>query len=480
MKHIYFLFLLFIAHNALSINDAEQYDKLSSFSNHKSLADACDQWNPVPICKRLCDRSSRLVPNNFLTAQLIVRHLSADSARMQDACCRTQNVSIPDFVFGRDILIKNIFLASKLADEGKFTLPGSAPAFGADQSEQYIACTADTKLKIEGSFQETNGELSLFSTFVMYDCVKLATGFYVPVRHIERDLRLQCVDGQITCGRPDNITGEDNIIQFFSDYVDFNDYIFNGILAPKCIECNLHQKRTGLGDVSVATILDFAGYSDWWQIARFGLVGILPTGEIRNGNILWEIEFGTGAFRFKPFIDIHMWTGYQYFNPRFYLDVIISAPFHGQRRIPQKKDKKSELLIPPRFQPFIVLPFDDFDATKREFADAASTTRIHYGTQVDVLAGNLFFNIMQSAFSAGLFYEGTYKGSDRLAVVCPKAKFNTYLLEKISNQIAHMIRWNVQWTGDGQTVFEFGSRHVLGGRNTFNINEIFASAIIYY
>jgi hypothetical protein len=467
-------------HSALQANKIDQAEELPYFKGYKSLAEACDQWKPAMTSKRLCDRSCRLFPNNFLAAQLIVRHLSADSARMKDACCRTKNVSIPDFVFGGDILIKDIFLASKLASEGKFTLPGNNPAFGADADEQYIACTANTKLSFQGSFQETNGELSLFYTFAMYNCVKLATGFYIPVRHIERDLRLQCVNGQIACGQPNNITGEDNIIQFFSDYADFNDYIFNAILAPKCIECNLHQKRTGIGDVSVAAILDFAGYSDWWQVARFGLVGILPTGEIRNGNILWEVEFGTGAFRFKPFIDIHMWTGYQYFNPRFYLDVIISAPFHGQRRIPQKKNKKYELLIPSRFQPFTVLPFDDFDTTKREFADVASNTRIHYGTQVDLLVGNLFFNIMQSAFSAGLFYEGTYKGSDRLAVVCPKTKFNTHLLEKISNQIAHMIRWNVQWTGDGQTVFEFGSRHVLGGRNTFNINEIFASAIIYY
>ncbi len=422
----------------------------------------------------------RLVPQSFLAAQLWVSHLSGQAAYIKDECGKQKRVSIPDLVIGQDLHIKDIFLASKLAEQGKLVLPGQNPGFGSTPQEQYIACTADTSLQFSGDMSETFAELSLFYTWRGYNCLKLAAGVYIPVRHQKRRLHLDCAAGFLVCGQPVNFIGENNVTQFFNDFIDFNDYLFRGIFAQKCIKCMPFQEKTGIGDVSVAVIVDAAEYNCNFQVARFGLMGILPTGCIRSGNILWEIELGTGAFRFKPFIDIHTWTGYRYFNPRLYLDVIYSAPFVGMRRVPQRKNERYQLLMPVRYEPYTVLPFDDFDVTKREVSDVASPTKIHYGAQVDILVGNLFFNIMQSSFSAGLFYEGRYKSADRYEVRCAQTQFNTRLLKKITSEVTHAIRWNMQWSFDERSVFEFGSSNVLGGKNTLIINQLYASLILYY
>lgn len=472
------LFFCSLLCNAYAADCSDPQDRsVIQLRDYKTFDDAYEEYGSDQGA--LCGRDCRLFPGNFLAVQAWITHLFSDSVFVDDACCGKKKISIPDFVFGKDIEIQDIFLASKLAAEGKFTLPGQ-PAFGQTPDEQYIACTADTKLTFNGFMRQTAAELSLFYTFNAYHCLKLACGFYIPIKHQERYLILDCIAGHIACGQATQPIGENNVTQFFNDFIDVNDYIFRGILEPKCISCLLTQSRTGLGDVSFATIVDVGGYSDYLQLARFGLIGILPTGHIRSGNILWEVELGTGAFAFKPFIDIHTLTGYRYVNPRLYLAVSRFMPFTGMRRIPQRKDTKSELLIPSRFEPFNVAPFDDFDVTKREFADQASKTRIQYGTQVDLVVGNLAFNVLDSAFSAGLFYEGTYKSRDSLRVICPKTAFNTDLLTSITDEIAHAIRWNVQWSWDGNAVFELGSHHVLGGRNAFNIHEIFGSVIIYY
>lgn len=448
----------------------------------KTLLDVCDYYDTLQndYDDDLDDDALQLPPRQFVSAQLWLSHFSADSAYVKDPCGGNKRVSIPDLIFGPDIHIRDIFLASTLAEQGKITLPGQNPGFGSVREEQYIACTADTTLSFSGKIRQTAAELNFFYTFPAYRCYKLAMGLYIPIKHQERRIELDCAAGFLVCGQPNNFVGESNVAQFFNDFIDFQDYFKRGILGQKCIDCRMRQEKTGVGDVSVALVLDLAEASDYLQIARFGIMGILPTGCIRSGDALWEVELGTGAMRFRPFVDIHTWTGYQYFNPRFYLGVTASVPFYGMRRVPQLKNTKSQLLLPYRYEPFIVAPFESFDTTKREFADKASCVRIAYGPQVDLSIGNLFFNIMRSTFSAGIFYEASFKGRDTYCVWSGNGTFDTSVLASVTNEQAHGVRWNVQWSPDGRSVFEFGARQVLGGYNTLCVNELFASLILYY
>lgn len=131
---------------------------------------------------------------------------------------------------------------------------------------------------------------------------------------------------------------------------------------------------------------------------------------------------------------------------------------------------------------FFVDAFTEFETSVLYFADQAVTTRTRLGHKVIVGFGNYVHNLFCCPFRLGVLYEFMYKGKDDVEVKCDgvEGTFNTCLLEERTKQHAHTIVWDLSYKFDDCLEVNFGSSHVVAGKNVPRNYEIFASMVAVF
>ncbi len=419
--------------------------------------------------------------------------------------------SLANLIFNQDFTIKDIYLFSKLSSEGKISnsmADGSlgpergmvtlaTEGFGAFQDDFFTTLLAPTKVVIDAEQREFVADASFIYRFApdRWQRAYGVVGFTIPFKN-----RLHIMDCSFVGGALRSLAADDGLDQmlrdFFQQVTGMKDFFLSGILAPKGIMFERRQRRTGIGDVSLFTFVDFAAVSQHLDGMQTGINLVLPAGGKPNPDTVWDLVLGNGgAFQVELFANTLFRTDYAALNPNFRLVGQFSLPFTSRRRVPKCKQQDAgrvaltpalarsiELIVPQAFQTgFFIDDFAEFDTSVLELADQAVRTRTRYGSRVIVGVGNYFYNVFKLGFRLGFLYEFMYKSKDSVCLkpnkgaACDPGTFNTKLLESRTKQQAHSIAWELAYKFDNLVELTMGSQHLIAGRNIPRNHEIFAS-----
>ncbi len=435
----------------------------------------------------------------------------------------SQNNSLAHLIFNKDFTIKDIFLFSKLSDDNKVHLtaipanedpqtrferggtltegPNSQP-FGNFRDDLYTTLLAPARVKLEAEQREIGFDVSLIYRFYLGQSERVTgnVGITFPLKSRLHLMNVVFIGGslfrkalkEITFNaQTQTVVADDNTMQqFFNDFADLFDFFERGILQPKGLTFQRRQRKTGIGDIALFGLVDWAHYFDQeheFQVdsLQTGINLVLPSGNKIDGTKVWQIELGNGgAFQAEVFAHALFKSPLGGFNPSVRLVGSFSAPFTSKRRVPKLKtgtkgtsvQNVSGLLAPARFDQFQVEDFQEFDTSVLHFADQAVSTRTRFGHKVLIGVGNYVYNTFNLGFRFGIFYEFMHKAKDKVKVRCDDPKnFNTQLLRERSERKAHIISWNLTYEFENRVEVNFGSLHIFAGKNMPRHREAFVS-----
>lgn len=421
--------------------------------------------------------------------------------------------SLSCVIFGQSFTIQDIFLLARLSNENKMriaNIPPLAPvrpdlsnqAFGRYRTDQYLAAVAPICVNIDPELRELTGNLGIAYRF-FWDCEECligSVGVNVPVRSVLHIMSLDFTGGTLffqNLPLGGNIA-QTTLTQFFKDFIDINDFFQRGVLCSKGLEFHERQRRTGIGDISLYTTIDWAQYFDCMDALQLGLNFVLPSGNKPNADKVWEVLLGNGgAFQVEGSLTMLFNSPLAVFNPAIRLVGQVSAPFNSLRRVPKLRiqnqgpavdDGRIQIgqfddLVAPiaTFRTFYVDTFRECDSTVAEFADLAIPTRTRYGSRFMVSVGNYFYNVMNLGLRLGIFYDYMMKGKDSVCTVCnPSSLFNTCLLEERTKERFHRVSWNLTYKFQNLVELNIGSQHIIAGRNVPRLQELYVSFIAVF
>jgi len=420
-------------------------------------------------------------------------------------------VSLANLIFNQDFTIKDIYLFSKLSGEGKISnsmANGSLGSergsvtletqpFGAFQDDFFTTLLAPTQVVIDAEQREFVADASFIYRFApdRWERAYGVVGVTIPFKNRLHIMDCKFVGGALRSSAQDS--GLDVMLQnFFQEFTGIKDFFESGILEPKGLIFESRQRRTGVGDISLFSLVDFAAVSKHLDGMQVGINLVLPAGGKPNPDTVWDLVLGNGgAFQVELFSNVLFRTDYPAFNPNVRLIGQFSAPFTSKRRVPKCKQQEAgrvsltpalarsiELVVPQAFRTgFFIDDFAEFDTTVLELADQSVRTRTRFGSRVTVGVGNYFYNVFKLGFRLGLLYEFMYKSKDKVSIKtddctgCIPGTFNTNLLESRTKQQAHVIAWELAYKFDNLVELNMGSQHPIAGRNIPRNHEIFVS-----
>jgi hypothetical protein len=399
----------------------------------------------------------------------------------------SSQISLSRHIFKKEFTFEDVFLASKLADEGKIFLPGASPGFGSIKEEQYIALLAPTKINVTAAEREIGFNLSglCFFDVPKTRCLLGAVGIYIPIiyrwHYLDFDFLNGSLFSQRTLGQAGSLSIENTLTQFFSDFSSVEDFFVRAIIQPKGLEIKPLHSRFGIGDVSILGLFDFANYWRYADAIQCGLNILFPTGNKQNGKIVWPIELGHGgSFQFEPFFNGYFETCFSFVNPTIFASARFSISHTVIRRVPQLKNQKSQVLLPNQFQQYLLHPFSELDSNVIDFADQAVHVHAHEGPMFLMRFGNIFYNIFYTRFKLGVYYDFYAQEKDIFFIKNRDNFFDTSLLEKDTHRISHSILWNISYKYKEEVELYMGSQHVFTGKNVAQNYQIFASMSLYF
>jgi len=424
--------------------------------------------------------------------------------------------SLANLIFNQDFAIRDIYLFSKLSSEGKISnsmANGSlgpergsvtldTQPFGAFQDDFFTTLLAPTQVVIDAEQREFIADASFIYRFApdRWQRAYGLVGVTIPFKNRLHIIDCKFVGGALRSSAQDS--GLDVMLRnFFQEFTGMKDFFESGILAPKGLTFENRQRRTGVGDISLFSLVDFAAVSNHLDGMQMGINLVLPAGGKPNPDTVWDLVLGNGgAFQVEFFSNVLFRTDYPAFNPNVRLVGQFSVPFSSRRRVPKCKQQEAErvpltpalarsieLIIPQAFQTgFFIDDFAEFDTTVLELADQAVRTRTRFGPRVIVGVGNYFYNVFKLGFRLGLLYEFMYKGKDRVCIKtddrtgCVPGIFNINLLESRTKQQAHVLAWELAYKFDNLVELNMGSQHSIAGRNIPRNHEIFVSLTVAF
>jgi len=419
--------------------------------------------------------------------------------------------SLANLIFNQDFTIQDIYLFSRLSNNGKISnsmANGSLgpkrgmvtlanEGFGAFQDDFFTTLLAPTQVVIDAEQREFVADASFIYRFDSdrWQRAYGVVGFTIPFKSRLHVMDCSFVGGALRSSAED--PGLDVMLRdFFQQVTGMKDFFLSGILAPKGITFEGRQRKTGVGDISLFSFIDFAAVSHCLDGMQMGINFVLPAGGKPNPNTVWDLVLGNGgAFQVELFANTLFRTDWAPFNPNIRLVGQFSVPFTSRRRVPKCKQQTGgrmsltpvlarsiELIVPEAFQTgFFIDDFELFDTTVLELADQAVRTRTRYGPRLIFGLGNYFYNVFKLGFRLGLLYEFMYKSKDSVCLkpdkcaACDPGTFNTKLLESRTKQQAHSLAWELAYKFDNLVELTMGSQHLIAGRNIPRNHEFFAS-----
>lgn len=407
--------------------------------------------------------------------QLIAYFCTADNGFDNNG----KKVNLSDLVFGKPLVVRDIYLAAKLSEQGKVTVPGLTTT-----NQQYLALLAKTRIPVEAEERE----FAFKFTTLYYNRVpgteKLiyVVGGVVPLVHQFHVLSGAFVGGslldQSTIVGPD-FPAVSSLSQFFNDFQGMEDFVLRGIIAPKGLRFHQLQREVGIGDINAMGMLDFHEYIDGTSGVQVGLNVVLPTGKRAKQQDIWNPDLTEGArWQFDPFVNLIFDWGYRYINPLFFFSFGGAIRYSTYQRVPQLKNQRSQVLFPPSFASATVSSFSEYDSSVALLADQAVEISIRPGNYVVMRLANFFEDVFMKNFRVGANYIFTSRLEDKVRVSneSQQGLFNTALLEQNTRQIQHILLWNIAYASDCDDFEAYvGSQYVIAGKNVPQKGQVFFS-----
>lgn len=421
-------------------------------------------------------------------------------------------------LFGDPVQLSDIYLASRIAADNlmssQFVQPTATsrtagqvlnPPYGAYENEIYLDLLADVQIGFSGVQQkETSFVLSGIYRFGLTACdeLEMAIGVELPIKTRMHTQALTFINGSLFTQNliPGSSTGQgtantDSLKQFFNStngYSGLEDFVLRQVFGSKGITFNPNIVKTGIGDVSLYVLFDFAGYTTWAEGLQVGVNFVFPTGALGCSSTLFDPSLGCGVYSYEPFFNAIFTSCTKWFNPSFRF----TAQINGKRNftcasgngisVPTATSlgrvqlKNTNINFPPFFADYFVGPFTgEYDSLVPAFAAQAPTACVKRGNKFLVGVGDYIFDIFTEGFRLGLFYDYEYKQCDRVAVPCA-GTYNTAAVTANTKTQSHSIGVNLTYKFKNYFELNIGTDNVIAGVNVPRTHEFFASLIAVF
>lgn len=420
-----------------------------------------------------------------------------------------QDVPLARYVFCKDFTIQDVFLLANLSNSNLMRnadIPANPPVrpggntapFGNFQSDQYLSHLAPVNVNIVAEQREENANIGLSYRRAMCDseCTFYSIGFNIPIVSALHLMDLHFSNGDLAfenlplgLGISQTVLG-----QFFNDFIDMRDFFDRAVLQPKGLTFLERQRKIGVGDISLYGTVEKVGVNQYLDVAQAGLNLVLPSGNKQQGDTVWEIELGNGgAVQLEASLALFFSTPSSWVNPVVRLAGQVSPPFTALRRIPALRQQlSSPRILITSFNDLIdpiatfrgnyyVDTFEKFDSSVPYFSDLAVKARIRYGARFLISVGNYFYNVFNSGFRFGVFYDFMHKSRDKVCAIDNSHLFNNGLIEARTQQKFHRFGWNLSRVCcDSNVEISVGSQHIFAGRNVAKTQEAFVSLTVAF
>ena len=420
------------------------------------------------------------------------------------------SIPLAQSIFGQCFTLSDISLFLKLSETNKVAIcvepgqttvpadrpPGSTTEFCGYSSDLYTTLLAPTNVCLDAWEKEFEFGINIASRFAYKEKCDGYVGLNIPIQHRVHDLTLEFCGGKLFSASQfssGSISRTNSLFQFYQDYSSIYDFFVRGILADKDLKFDPYQCKTGIGDISLFSILDFGPATNRFDAWQFGMNILLPSGGTIGSDKVWQVHLGNGgAYQFEFFTNMLIDVGSPCWSPTLRAAVNASIPFTACFRVPQcKKLEEADIVQdiegldypgPSIFPNFFVLPYQEVDSPIPGFADEALPTKIQWGTQYLVGIGSYFYDIFLCNFRAAVFYDYSGKTKDRYTPTCCKngRQFVPSVIESLTEQHAHRLGWNLAYTFKNDIELLIGSQHVFAGKNVPLTNDIFASLVLMF
>ncbi len=389
-----------------------------------------------------------------------------------------KKVKLSDTVFKKGLKLKDIYLGSKISENGYITLPGGM--FGATPDQQYLSLLANTDLDFD--VEEKSIGLLIKTLYAMptnkfIKKSELCMSIDIPVVIKNRAVQLSADGGKISSG---NVAAFN---QFFTDNRDFFGFFKDQVLKSKDITLKNNQTIGGIGNCILYGYLRFTDTDRSFHESDIGFSLQLPTGRKSTGNTLWEIDLSDDdSVLLNLFAHFSFQTNCDFVNPYCSLSLGYHFGYHKAHRVPMIKNEKM-VSLPSAFDGFTIQPFSSFDVTSKEFADKLTSCSISGNIQSTVIVGNSCRYYFASEFELLTYLQFDYKRKNSFTVLNTKLSqenFNTKILEDCSDTKELTFSWALRMYGSSRIRLSFGSEHVLAGTNTPARALFFAQCALAY
>ncbi|MCF7900039.1 hypothetical protein K9K77_00885 [Candidatus Babeliales bacterium] len=399
-------------------------------------------------------------------------------------------------LFGQVITLGNLFLPSKLANEGKLksTAGGAADNYYQDA---YLGTLANTELNIDAEQQQYRFAVNGAWTFnkelegqhVLWTC-----GFHLPIEYYEHTMNMTL--SKIDIGTSARYTGEvtsDSVgghPEFLQRYADAWDFFSDEVLLARGLLLDQHQRSFGIGSVKLYSMLDWKNFANYKSIDAVQLAFVLglPSSTNPDGNTIWQIERGSsntvqmGAQAHLAFNMGECCNAY----------FTVSAMGHAASNVKQRVPKKMTGAIAERLNEDVEIAFfghgttgtklgsalylsaaiDEYDTVIPFFAQSNILTRRHLGAKI-----NATFGVKADAgpFVFDAWYTLYYKQKDS-AKVHPDAPAGTYnidLTTERTNETRNTFGWSSTYGLQEGATLSIGTQHVFKAQNSPQYHTVF-------
>lgn len=325
---------------------------------------------------------------------------------------RGKKVKLADTLFKKDLKLKDIYLGSKISEQGYLTLPGAM--FGATPDEQYLNLLANTDLNFD--VEEKSMGLLIKTLYAMptnkfIKKSELCMSIDIPLVIKNRTIHFSADGGKISSGNANAFN------QFFTDNTDFFGFFKDQVLKSKNITLKHNQTIAGIGNCTLYGYFRFANTDRSFHESDIGFSLQLPTGRKSTGSTLWEIDLSDDdSVLLNLFANFSFQTNCDFLNPYCSLSLGYHFGYHKAHRVPMIKNEKM-VSLPSAFDGFKKLPFSSFDVTSKQFADKLTSCSISGDIRSTIIVGNSCRYYFASEFELLAYLQFDYKQKNSFTVL---------------------------------------------------------------
>ncbi len=422
-------------------------------------------WNPPP------EIGIWMYPTKFVyVAAPFFRIDLAYNAYGQDK----QVMPLTTLVMGQPVvLIKDIFLASKLAGQGKLQLTDDS---------QFLSLLSTMSVNLEQEQKrvrfgiETSLTMALGSSDVLF-----TAGATIPFEYYE-----QSNDATYSGAWIGNTDAQ--VTAFFKQkFSNIQSFVNEEILQPKGLALDTHQQSLGLADIRLYAAFDVSNY---WQDAvermQGGAVMHMQAPGVLNPNIVWPIERGLGATYIGGFGQLYL-SFNEIIKPFLVFEVLGAVPQDLLMRVPMVKtvtnaqiaagtntlDQAGILCAPTSENTLggvvrVIVPFAEYDETVPYFADTNLLVRRVRGAWQQVKFGNKFD--LGGIGELAIWYEHDHRMGDKITRskhANPETEdkvYNFKVVEKNTRNSFNVLGWDIKYFFSNGVTLKLGTQHVIKGK----------------